>query len=103
MGKDPRAGFRRKVMNIEQALRAAIDHHQAGRLQDAESGYRSVLQLEPDHSGALHMLGALAHQRGNHEMAVALIEKSIAYQPSPPEDHYKPRNVLWATPQIHKA
>ena len=29
-------------------LRTAISHHQAGQLEDAESGYRAVLVGDPD-------------------------------------------------------
>ena len=34
-----------------------------------ESGYRSVLQLEPNHAGALHLLGLLTQQCGDIEVA----------------------------------
>lgn len=44
---------------IEQALRQAVAHHQAGELQEAEQGYRAILQDDPHHPKANHNLGAL--------------------------------------------
>ncbi len=42
------------------ALRAAIQHHQAGRLGQAEALYRQVLQAQPQNPDALHLLGVIA-------------------------------------------
>jgi protein O-GlcNAc transferase len=44
-------------MNIEQNLKQAITHHQAGELGDAEKRYRSILTEEPKHADANHNLG----------------------------------------------
>lgn len=62
----------------ETILSAALRHHRAGRLEQAETGYRSVLTTQPGHAGANHFLGLLAYQRGQHATAVDLIEKAIA-------------------------
>jgi tetratricopeptide (TPR) repeat protein len=62
---------------VQQAVQAALAHHQAGRLQDAEAIYRQVLEIVPDHADALHLLGVIAQQTGRHESAVALIGRSI--------------------------
>lgn len=58
-------------------LRAGLAHHQAGRLAEAEAHYRQVLAAIPDHGDALHLLGAIAYQRGRHEMALDLIRQAI--------------------------
>lgn len=90
-------------MIVEQALQAAVDHHQAGRLQEAESGYRSVLQLEPNHSEALHMFGLLAHQTGNFDIATQLIEKAIAMESSRPDYHNNLGGAYVALGRAHDA
>lgn len=72
---------------IPEALQIAIQHHQAGRLQEAEVIYRQILQSQPDHPDALHLLGLVAHQVGRHEAAVDLIGKAIAINPAAPEYH----------------
>ena len=42
---------------------AGVSHHRAGRLGEAEGMYRQVLKVQtPNHPGALHLLGAIAHQ-----------------------------------------
>ncbi len=59
-------------------LRAAIAGHEAGRFEDAEQKYTEILQQQPDHPDALHLLGVLVQQTGRYEMAVDLITKAIA-------------------------
>ena len=49
---------------IQRAMQVAIEHHQAGRLAEAEGIYRQVLARFPDHTDALHLLGVLAGQTG---------------------------------------
>jgi predicted O-linked N-acetylglucosamine transferase (SPINDLY family) len=66
---------------IQQIFQAAVAHHQAGRLAQAEKLYRQVLSLEPRHAEAMHYLGALATQGGRHDIAVELIRQSIALNP----------------------
>ena len=59
------------------ALRVGLEHHQAGRLGDAQTAYREALSLDPDNAEALHLLGVLANQVGDNEAAVTLIERAI--------------------------
>jgi cytochrome c-type biogenesis protein CcmH/NrfG len=58
------------MATIPEALAIAIGHHQAGRTQDAEQIYRQILQAEPNHPDALHLLGVIAAQVGKHEIAM---------------------------------
>jgi protein O-GlcNAc transferase len=60
---------------------AAFEHHKAGRLRAAFDGYRTILQREPRHAGALHLLGLLAHQTGDNPTAEGLIRQAIAIAP----------------------
>lgn len=55
----------------------AVEFHQAGRLLEAEQLYRDILRAEPRHADALHLLGVIAHQSGQHETAIDLISQSI--------------------------
>jgi len=66
-----------QTINIDQAIDLALQHHQDGRLQQAEAIYRNVLQTQPKHADALHLLGMVAHQVGNNEAAVELISRAI--------------------------
>ena len=68
-------------MTIEEALRGAIEHHQAGRLADAEAGYRRILAQQPEHVDALRLLGMIATQCGNPAAGIALIELALRVAP----------------------
>ena len=52
--------------SIQELMAGALADHQAGRLNEAEQLYRQVLRLDPEYADALHFLGVLSHQRGNH-------------------------------------
>lgn len=68
--------------SAREALQAALEHHQAGRLPQAEALYQQILQATPNHPDALHLLGVLAHQAGKNQIAVELISKAIGAKPS---------------------
>ncbi|MEO8445240.1 MAG: tetratricopeptide repeat protein [Gammaproteobacteria bacterium] len=63
------------------ALKAALAQHQAGRLAEAEALYRRILARYPQHPDALHFLGLLAHQRGDHAAAVGLMDAALRAAP----------------------
>jgi tetratricopeptide (TPR) repeat protein len=65
-------------------LLEAVALHRAGRLEKAESRYRAILATNPDHPDCLNLLGALAHQRGDHLRAIELISRAIAIQSDRP-------------------
>jgi len=66
---------------LEQSFARALEHHQAGRLADAERGYREILVRSPEHADALHLLGVVAFQTGHLDEALALIERAAALRP----------------------
>jgi protein O-GlcNAc transferase len=63
---------------IDQLLQSAMAHHQAGRLGEAEQLYRQILAAQPQNADALHLLGLIAQQIGNHDAAIDLISRAIA-------------------------
>ena len=73
-------------MNIDphkkQLMHVAKRHHIAGQLDAAEAAYRQVLQLDPLHIDALHLLGLIASQTGRGDLAVELIRRALALQPN---------------------
>lgn len=64
-----------------QDLANALALHQAGQLDSAAQMYRSILAREPENSDALHLLGVLHHQQGDHARAVELIIQAVALNP----------------------
>ena len=47
-------------------LTTAIELHQAGQLEPAAQLYQKILVQEQDNAAALHLLGVLHHQQGEH-------------------------------------
>ena len=76
-----------KALPAAQAFQIALEHHKAGRLLQAESIYRKILQKEPNHPDTLHALGMIAFQVGRSEEAVDLIGRAIQAYPSDPHYH----------------
>ncbi len=60
-------------------LARAIALHQAGRIGEAEQIYQKILLAAPQHADAWHLLGVVAHQKGQHQAAVELISTAIAF------------------------
>ena len=72
------------------ALDAAIAHHQAGRIAEADTLYRQILDVDPKNLDALHLLGVVSIQRGNPREAIDLISQSLAGNP---ENHHALSNL----------
>jgi predicted TPR repeat methyltransferase len=72
----------RSVFDPLAALQLAIQHHQAGRLPEAEMLYQQVLQVDPNHPDTLHLLGVVNHQLGNNDLAYTLIGKAVKQIPT---------------------
>ncbi|MGA3067779.1 MAG: tetratricopeptide repeat-containing glycosyltransferase family protein [Tepidisphaeraceae bacterium] len=80
--------------NIQKLFDLALQHHQAGRLREAEQLYRQILVQQPEQADVLHLLGLIAHQVGRHDRAAALIRRSIAINPHSAEAHYNLATTL---------
>lgn len=72
---------------VPELLNEAVQHHQAGRLKQAQTLYNAILQEVPDHADSLHLLGVIASQVGQLEAAVTLIRKAIDKSPGQPHYH----------------
>jgi tetratricopeptide (TPR) repeat protein len=65
------------TLTLPQMVAMGLIHHQSGRIAEAKELYMQVLSAEPENFDALHLLGVLAHQVGNHDLAVSLMEKAV--------------------------
>ena len=72
---------------IEDAFRAALGQHQAGRLDAAETIYRQILKVVPTHAPALHLLGVIALQSARPQEAISLIQRAVAIDSLQPGFH----------------
>lgn len=58
-------------------MQQAIENHKAGKLQEAEKLYRTILQAQPNHSDANHNLGVLAVQVKQPAVGLAYFKKAL--------------------------
>ena len=77
-------------------LEAALRLHESGDLAGAERSYRAILLDDARAADATHLLGLIAHQRGEHALAVAQIGQAIALDPNKALYHYNLGNALAA-------
>ena len=77
----------RRPAGLAAELKAAFQHHQAGRFERAANLYRKILNKAPDNPDALHLLGLLALREGRAERAVQLIGKAVTMLPNSAEAH----------------
>ncbi|MBY6242591.1 tetratricopeptide repeat protein [Methylosinus sp. Sm6] len=68
-------------MTIHAAFEDARAHHEAGRLNEAETLYRTILSTEPAHAETLHLLGLLAVERGAAQSGAEMIGRAMALAP----------------------
>lgn len=69
------------MVTLSQALLIALDHHQAGRVVEAEDIYRRILGADPEYADAMQLLGVLAAQTGRHAEAYRRLRIAVALRP----------------------
>ncbi|MCG6871441.1 MAG: tetratricopeptide repeat protein [Gammaproteobacteria bacterium] len=74
----------------------AFIHHRHGRTAEAKAGYLEVLNRQPGHAQALHMLGNLDLREGKLENAERLIRQAAEKDPNDAATHNSLGNVLRA-------
>ncbi|MHB8747543.1 MAG: O-linked N-acetylglucosamine transferase, SPINDLY family protein, partial [Gammaproteobacteria bacterium] len=72
-------------------------------MPQAEAIYRKILQARPDYPDALHLLGLIANQIGNHEAALNLIGKAIAVNSKVADFHNSHGEVYRAMGRLEEA
>jgi predicted Zn-dependent protease len=82
-------------MNPAEALAAAMRHHQAGQIAQAEKLYAQVLAAEPTNLHALALSGALALTAFRNDDAIALFSRALAVNEQP-DLHYNVGLAYWA-------
>ncbi len=91
------------VAAVPPELMEAVRAHQAGRLDAAEALYRRILSQAPRQRDALHLLGVIAHQRGDQARAVSLIDRAIAVDGRDPAFHNNRGTALLALGRLEAA
>jgi predicted O-linked N-acetylglucosamine transferase (SPINDLY family) len=90
-------------ITIQQAFDLALQHHRAGRLEEAENLYRQILAQQPNHADAMRLLGVIAHQRGQADVAVDLFRRAITLRPAYAQAHTNLGTALKDMGQLDEA
>ncbi len=88
---------------LQDMFARALRSHQAGRLQEAEPLYQQVLEADPRHADALHMLGLLALQQGRSAAAIDLIGLAIVHNGQVPAFHNNLASALKSQSRLEEA
>lgn len=75
------------MSKLNQLLLDAQREHGAGNWARARQLYLQILETDPRHAEAWHLLGALAYQANNHALAIEFMEKALAIDASQPNFH----------------
>ena len=81
---------------IQDLVERGIIFHRAGMLKHAQDIYEQTLIAQPDHVDAMHLLGLIAYQTANFDLAEHLIAGAIALNPNNASYHSNMGNVLKA-------
>jgi tetratricopeptide (TPR) repeat protein len=84
-------------------LNLALEQHRRGCLDEAARLYREVLMARPEHADALHLLGVIAYQQGDHTQAAARIAAAIARNPGASAYHANLAEVYRALGRLDEA
>jgi predicted O-linked N-acetylglucosamine transferase (SPINDLY family) len=90
-------------LTLQQAIQLALQHHQAGRGEQAEAIYRQVLKQAPNHPDVLHLLGLVLAARGNAQEGIALIRRALQINPAAPIYYSNLGRILRESGQVDEA
>ncbi len=68
-------------LDIDRTLKQAMRLHEKGHHAQAEKRYTKILDADPEHAGAVHLMGVLAHQAGRNTDAMQLIRRALELDP----------------------
>lgn len=84
-------------------LNEAIALHQQGRLQEAVTLYSDILKIQPRHFDAIHLLGVVASEFKNYQLAADLIAQAISINPNNADAYFNRGNALKELNQLDAA
>ncbi len=75
-------------LTSEQAFELALRLHQGGQYKEAESLYRGLIDHNPQHIEALHLLGVLQYLLGKNDEGNKLMMQALKVKPDFAEAHF---------------
>ena len=93
-GGKPDADTRARSRELVTDLQGALEHHQAGRLREAETLYTKLLDAAPGHPGVSRLLGVVKTRLGQAERGAELIGRAFPALGGVSEAHIDFGNAL---------
>lgn len=88
---------------VQDTLKTARQHRQAGHLQRAEALYRQILQVQPSNPEALYHLGGILLQMDQIGPATQLLYQAVVCKPDWAEAHLVLGNALQQQGKVQEA
>ena len=79
---NPYVAANQAVIQAQEKFQQALLLHNLGQLTQARVLYEETLKILPKHFDALHLLGVIASQTRNFQIAVELMNKAIEINPN---------------------
>ena len=64
-------------LELKETFSLALSEHKKGNFENAEKMYNKILGMEPEHFGAVFLLGSLQVQIKNFHLANTLLQKLL--------------------------
>jgi protein O-GlcNAc transferase len=84
-------------------FQTAYQHFTAGRLADAEHFCHQALQVDPQHSSTLYLMGTIAGEAGRPDLALEYFDRALAIGPNVAEAHGNRGIALMALGRMDEA
>ena len=84
-------------------FKIALKYHESNNLVDAEKIYRNIINLSPEHSDTLYLLGTLYAQQKKFSLAIKYLNKSIRVNNLNADAFYNLANVYKSKNNLDKA
>jgi tetratricopeptide (TPR) repeat protein len=88
---------------IDRLFAEALALQQRGLLGDAAARHQAILRKHPRHFGALQLLGIIRSQQGQHDRAIALLQRAVAQDSRAEEAHNNLGMALHADARYEEA
>ena len=91
------------TQRLQHSLTLAQRHHAVGELSEAKGIYLKILLDAPDHPIALHLMGVIAYQNKENDVALDFIKKALIIKPDYAEAHNNLGVIFKELKEIDKA
>ena len=91
------------TQRLQYSLTLAQRHHAVGQLEEAKGIYQKILRDAPNHPIALHLMGVIAYQNKEKDVALDFIKKALIIKPDYAEAHNNLGVIFKELREIDKA